>query len=995
MNALPFPPPKHWVLHALGLIGLVAASCTVPNFEISTDAGVGASHCSNLISDQGETGLDCGGTCPACAAGGTCLVNNDCAGNECIGGICQDASCTDGVQSGSETAVDCGGGGCSPCASGLSCLAARDCASSVCTSGVCAEPSCTDTIKNGDESDVDCGGSCPTCLPGQGCKLATDCAGGACTNGSCSLTCLDGKGNCDGDASNGCETNLKTDAAHCGACDTPCNLAGATVLCSGGKCAIDKCTDHFLDCDGDPSNGCEVNGSADAANCNGCGLACSTINGVPSCVASACQTKCDDGFFDCDNDRVNGCEVNTNKDTTNCGKCGNVCDTTSGPAKCTLGVCGVSNCKVGLGDCDDNPNDCETDTTTSAANCGSCGKACIIPNGVPSCVDSVCKVGSCNPGYADCNGIAKDGCETNIGTDVNNCGACKAPCAIGNATAKCQNKLCVVSACTAPWADCDMNGTDCETNTSTSTANCGGCNNGEKSPEFDCTNQFPNATAKCAASSCQISKCALNFADCNMNPDLDGCEANLEASNSNCGACGTACLAPYGTNTCNGKGACVPICTATSGDCDTSRENGCEANLATEAANCGGCGPSFVCATNTGTSANTCTNSVCSPLCSQSYFQDCDSNPNNGCETDVRSSSTNCGGCNITCATNAATSANICSVSTCVPTCVVNHQDCDGNPNNGCETPTANDPANCGGCATQCKTQNASASACNSGACAPACNDGFAACSNAAAGCLTSIDTAAHCGTCTTACGAGAPFCVTRACAAQLTIGVVDSNTVGSVTTGGKTLTLPHALRTSAAANAYRFLVVGITGFGNGSSGSLPMAVTYAGITMTAAKSIFSGSQASASIYYLQGASLPAAAGTYNLIVTPSGNNNFVLTANIIELINVEQATGGLDHVGGSGAGNPCTTHTPSDPVTVSVAGGYIYSVVGVYGSASDVNPNVTGQTITEQSSLPSLGTLAGYLKAPATGARTITWTVASCNASAQALMSIKPTITP
>src|SRR4051812_45691055 len=136
MNDLPFTPPKHWVLRALLLLGLVVASCSVPNFEIaSDDGGVGATHCSNLISDEGETGLDCGGTCPACPAGGTCVVNNDCAGNECIGGVCQDASCTDGVQSGSETGVDCGGGACSPCPSGSNCLAARDCASGVCLTG--------------------------------------------------------------------------------------------------------------------------------------------------------------------------------------------------------------------------------------------------------------------------------------------------------------------------------------------------------------------------------------------------------------------------------------------------------------------------------------------------------------------------------------------------------------------------------------------------------------------------------------------------------------------------------------------------------------------------------------------------------------------------------------------------------------------------------------------------------------------------------------------
>jgi hypothetical protein len=991
MNALRFTSSKHWLLRALLMLGLLAASCSVPNFEVVTDdGGATASHCSNSISDQGETGLDCGGTCPACPAGGTCAVNNDCIGNECIDDVCQDASCTDGVQSGSETGIDCGGGACSPCASGFDCLAARDCASGVCTSGACAPPSCTDTLQNGDESDTDCGGSCPTCLPGQHCKLPTDCAGGACDSGVCSLTCLDGKGNCDGNPGNGCETNLKTDADHCGACDTPCNLPFSSASCSGGKCAVDKCTAPYVDCNGLPDDGCEVNTSADAANCGGCGTACSAINGTATCVAAKCEITCSDGFNDCDANPVNGCETSTSKDVTNCGTCGKVCDTTSGAAKCTAGVCGVSNCKTGLGDCDSNPDDCETDETTSVDNCGGCGHVCVIPNATPACAASVCKIGTCNAGYADCDGDPVNGCETNIGTDVNNCGACRAACSIGNGTGKCVNKVCQISTCSAPFADCDGSAANgCEANTSSSANNCGGC--GKDSAQFDCTNQFPNATAKCVMSACQVAKCALNFADCNLNPDLDGCEANLKTSNGNCGMCGTQCTAVHGTDTCTG-GTCVPSCSAGFGECDGDPTMGCEAVFASDPANCGGC--KNACATNAETSANTCSNGTCSPSCSQSYFKNCDGNDNNGCDTDTRSDSNNCGGCGTVCTVNAATSANTCSGSTCTPTCAPLHADCDANPNNGCETPTAADPNNCGACGTQCKTQNASASSCGGGNCSPTCNNGFAACSNPAEGCLTSIDTSAHCGNCATSCSGGTPFCVSRACSKNLAIGVVNSNTVGNVSTMGGSLILPHALQTSAAANAYRFVIVGVTGFGNGQSGSMPASVQYNGVEMTVAKALWSGNEVSSQIYYLPGASLPAAAGSYNVRVTSSGNNGFGLSANVVELINVEQATGGIDAVAGTGTASSCTVHTPSDSVSVSLAGEYLYSLAAVYGMASDPTPT-SGQTITEQTSNGSLGTYAGYLAAPGTGARTIKWTVSGCTASAHALISIKPAITP
>ena len=56
------------------------------------------------------------------------------------------STCTDGIQNGNETGVDCGGSDCPVC------------------------PSCTDGIQNGSETGVDCGGpdcaACPTCTDG-------------------------------------------------------------------------------------------------------------------------------------------------------------------------------------------------------------------------------------------------------------------------------------------------------------------------------------------------------------------------------------------------------------------------------------------------------------------------------------------------------------------------------------------------------------------------------------------------------------------------------------------------------------------------------------------------------------------------------------------------------------------------------------------------------------------------------------------------------------
>ena len=52
-----------------------------------------SSHCSDSLWNFDETGLDCGGSCPACAG-----------------------TCEDGVQNQEETGIDCGGSGCTTCA---------------------------------------------------------------------------------------------------------------------------------------------------------------------------------------------------------------------------------------------------------------------------------------------------------------------------------------------------------------------------------------------------------------------------------------------------------------------------------------------------------------------------------------------------------------------------------------------------------------------------------------------------------------------------------------------------------------------------------------------------------------------------------------------------------------------------------------------------------------------------------------------------------------
>jgi hypothetical protein len=231
-----------------------------------------------------------------------------------------------------------------------------------------------------------------------------------------------------------------------------------------------------------------------------------------------------------------------------------------------------------------------------------------------------------------------------------------------------------------------------------------------------------------------------------------------------------------------------------------------------------------------------------------------------------------------------------------------------------------------------------------------------------------------------------------------LVIGVVNANTTGTQAATGTNLVISHTLQTSAAANPYRLVLVGVTGAGNGTS-SLPASVSYNGMAMTLARAVPPVNAISASIYYITSANLPAAAGPYNVIVATSGGNSFQLAANVIELVNVEQTVSTvaplspIDAVGGTASGSTCSTHTPSDAINVPLLGDLIYSVAGVNGMPMDTSPNTTGQTITEQTIVSSLGSFAGYLKPTATGSKTITWTIASCGASAHALVTVKPAV--
>ncbi len=99
-------------------------------------------------------------------------------------------------------------------------------------------------------------------------------------------TCDEGWLFCGGDPTTGCQIDGETDVAHCGQCGNECQVFPNTAeaACSNGSCVVGPCIKGFGACDSKVTNGCETNLSTDAAHCGACGNVCDS--GV--CVDGQC-----------------------------------------------------------------------------------------------------------------------------------------------------------------------------------------------------------------------------------------------------------------------------------------------------------------------------------------------------------------------------------------------------------------------------------------------------------------------------------------------------------------------------------------------------------------------------------------------------------------------------------------------------------------------------------------------------------------------------------
>jgi hypothetical protein len=515
------------------------------------------------------------------------------------------------------------------------------------------------------------------------------------------------------------------DPNNCGTCGHVCTVDHGTPKCEGGVCKVASCETNWDDCDTLYSTGCEADLRISKENCSACGTPCVNAHGTTSCVSAACSPVCDPSYFgDCDGNANNGCETDLRTGLFDpatssfryCGNCQTTCSNPHGSTTCALGVCAPT-CAFGFKDCDGVvTNGCETNIRTDVNNCGECANECVNPSGTVGCSAGVCVPG-CASGTGDCDGNTANGCETDILSSNTHCGGCNSPCVAQNGGNQCTSGACV-PACTSGFGDCDNNPANgCETNNNTNSTHCGACNHA-------CTNAQGSGST-CATGACTAPVCIGGWGNCDGD-NWNGCEQQLN-TDLHCGTCNNRCQAVNGSNVCGGT-VCTPTCNPGFGDCDGNPSNGCESDLSTVTL-CGACTQDSQCA---GLGAWFCNGTQCEKK----------RPPGTGCGVAKECVSNYCvdGRCCVdACTTTCKSCANASG------TCTTNIPRYSEDPNG---SPTCGGVYSCDG-AGNCKKDNGqscvNASECASGFCVDGtcCEDGCTiqckSCANANGTCTTNV----------------------------------------------------------------------------------------------------------------------------------------------------------------------------------------------------------------------------------------------------------------
>lgn len=468
-----------WALMAMWALLVVGTGCS-PTLRLSPPSDIGTTSDSRTdsevveIHDASDTAVGCSADnecasphayclrserrCVDCLTATHCASGQTCASNRCVVPM----ACT--------SSRSCPGQVCDTARSiCVDCLTDDDCSSGlICRSNSCVArpPSCRssrecssmglvcDTRRN---ECVDCVADAD-CPMGNYCTAADTCVRQACSPGA--VSCVTGTRvrTCDARGMSAVEMDCPSGMlCAAGTCRMAvCSPSSATCLsstmrhvcnsdglgytdaacaageaCLGGSCLRMTCTPGMAVC----------TSMTERQVCNASGVGytsetCTAPSGaMANCVGGACSFVCAANLEDCDRMAANGCEATLLTDAHNCGACGNACAVGQ---ICNTGRCVIgSPCPMGMSLCG---TSC-VNLTTDIANCGGCGAGCPTrPNAATMCTASTCAF-TCSSGYGNCDGIADNGCEQDLGASFH-CGRCGNACAAGQS---CRAGGCIAS----------------------------------------------------------------------------------------------------------------------------------------------------------------------------------------------------------------------------------------------------------------------------------------------------------------------------------------------------------------------------------------------------------------------------------------------------------------------------------------------------------------------------------------------------------------------
>jgi hypothetical protein len=281
-----------------------------------------------------------------------------------------------------------------------------------------------------------------------------------------------------------------------------------------------------------------------------------------------------------------------------------------------LGTCdSTGTCKSKRGQaCSPATSGCAAGTTCADGYC--CDRAC--SDSCEAC-DLAGSLGTCTVvGAGTSPHPGHPGCTSTVPACAGVCNGSSAACfyttgACGTASCTASTYqapgTCSAGACALPPTQACPNGQSCSGNTCACAPPMTTCSGSCLNPQTDASNcggcgqacSASNGTSTCTTGACSMASCAAGYLDCSASENVsrDGCETHAAVDVSNCGQCGKTCPSDWAnaTPTCTGS-VCGHQCAAPWENCDSNTANGCEANLNTDALNCGHCG-------------NPCSSTVC------------------------------------------------------------------------------------------------------------------------------------------------------------------------------------------------------------------------------------------------------------------------------------------------------------------------------------------------------------------------------------------------